>query len=137
MVAEKWIIEMLGCIEDVNLKEIASHIADNTLLRWIESWNLHFRNLVKQVNDCYKISDGWIYIENAKPEEFELVQILTYNKSFHPEVYSKTGWCVKPKVGRELWISGSEIVEKVIAWKPLDAPLSLDEVKKLGWVEAD
>lgn len=131
MVSEKQIKDMIGYIADVNTKEIADHIANNNLKEWIDSWSNSFSKLVKSVVKCYEEDNGWISVKDIKPQEENLVQILVYDDHFdYPDIYVDTGWRIN-----DVWISHDELVEShVIAWKPLEKPLAVKEIKELGWI---
>ena len=131
MVSEKWIKDMIGYIADVNTKEIADHIANNNLKEWIDSWSNSFSKLVKSVVKCYEEDNGWISVKDIKPQEENPVQILVYDDHFdYPDIYVDTGWRIN-----DAWISHDELVEgHVIAWKPLETPLAVKEIRELGWI---
>ena len=131
MVANKWIKQMYGYVSDINVEEIASHIANNNLKEWIESWGASFRNIIRSVNSCYEEAEGWIYVGVNKPDNEEIVQLLIYDDHYDsPDTYTISGWRLN-----DVWITDNELVSgTVVAWKPLQTALSANAVEDLGWV---
>ena len=139
MIAKEWIEKVFGYIDDVNVKEIGSQISDNNLQRWIEAWGHGFKSLIREIEKCYEKSEGWILLRENAPDEEQIVQILVYDDhADYPDTYSDFGFRIKTNgnVLTDKWIADNEIVcGDVIAWKPLHKPLSVKELKELGWLK--
>ena len=139
MIAKEWIKKVFRYIDDVNVKEIGSQISANNLQRWTEAWGYSFRNLIREIERCYEKSEGWILLSENAPDEDQIVQILVYDDhSDYPDTYSDFGFRVKTNgsIMSDKWIVNNEIIcGDVIAWKPLSKPLSIKELKELGWLK--
>lgn len=143
MVADKWIKNMYSKIDAICLKEISSHLANNNLKDWIDSWQADFKRTVREVNDCYGESDGWIKVSEELPNEEDPVQLLVYNdKGDYISIYVEPGWRISGTRERgkicekSIWIAGNELVDgEVVGWKPMTNPLDLKTLKELGFIK--
>ena len=139
MIAKEWIEKVFGYIDDVNVKEIGSQISNNNLQSWIETWGYSFKNIISEIERYYEKSKGWILLKENAPNEEQMVQILVYDDHFdYPDTYSDFGFRIKTNenILDDIWIVNNEkVCGEVIAWKPVHKPLSVKELKELGWLK--
>lgn len=142
MVANSWITKMFDKIDKICLKEISSQLANDNLRDWIYKWQTDFKRIVREVNTCYEVRDGWIKLTDNLPNEEDPVQLLVYyDKGDYASVYATFGWRIAASREqcfgeKNIWISNNELItDKVVGWKPMSEPLNVRDLKELGFLQ--
>lgn len=140
MIAKEVERKLFGYIDDVNLNEISSQIANDNLKNWISAWSTSFKKSISNLLVSDECTYGWIPLCEAKPIMEEPVQILAIDNSFdRPDTYVTCGYWVNYSDNEDcdVWISYDDaqaIHGIIVAWKPFGEILEIKDLKKLGWI---